>query len=109
MKCGLVLSMGARYNAWVAFLVATLASIPNARASCNVIPSAVRTFRSTTASINRPFASPGDPVEITFDPQCHGALREFGEGLGFRHVEAGPLVRSSYHARAALAEGSLVS
>ncbi len=26
------------------------------------------------------------------------ALKEFGAGLGFRHVESGPLVRSSFHA-----------
>ena len=25
-------------------------------------------------------------------------LREFGMAIGFRHVESGPLVRSSYHA-----------
>jgi lipoic acid synthetase len=30
------------------------------------------------------------------------ALREFGLGLGFRHVEAGPLVRSSFHADEAI-------
>lgn len=29
-------------------------------------------------------------------------LREFGQALGFRHVEAGPLVRSSFHADEAL-------
>jgi lipoic acid synthetase len=29
-------------------------------------------------------------------------LRELGEGMAFRHVEAGPLVRSSYHASDAL-------
>jgi len=26
-------------------------------------------------------------------------LREYGLSLGFAHVESGPLVRSSYHAR----------
>ncbi|MGA3027131.1 MAG: lipoyl synthase [Bryobacteraceae bacterium] len=29
-------------------------------------------------------------------------LRDVGKGMGFRHVEAGPLVRSSYHASEAL-------
>jgi lipoic acid synthetase len=34
-------------------------------------------------------------------------LKAFGEGLGFRHVESGPLVRSSYHAdEAVTATGS---
>jgi lipoyl synthase len=31
-------------------------------------------------------------------------LREFGYGLGFQHVEAGPLVRSSFHADEAIAK-----
>lgn len=33
-------------------------------------------------------------------------LRNFGQQLGFRHVEAGPLVRSSFHADEAIAAGS---
>ncbi len=32
-------------------------------------------------------------------PAEFAALREEALALGFRHVEAGPLVRSSYHAR----------
>ncbi|MGH7691085.1 MAG: lipoyl synthase [Candidatus Dormibacteria bacterium] len=31
-------------------------------------------------------------------PEEFAELREYGMGLGFAHVEAGPLVRSSYHA-----------
>ena len=31
-------------------------------------------------------------------PDEFAEIREFGESLGFAHVEAGPLVRSSYHA-----------
>jgi len=31
-------------------------------------------------------------------PEEFAELREFGMGLGFEHVESGPLVRSSYHA-----------
>jgi lipoyl synthase len=34
------------------------------------------------------------------------ALRDFGRQLGFQHVEAGPLVRSSFHADEALASPS---
>jgi len=33
-----------------------------------------------------------------FSPEEFDELRRVGERLGFRHVEAGPLVRSSYHA-----------
>ncbi|MEZ4554239.1 MAG: lipoyl synthase [Dehalococcoidia bacterium] len=47
------------------------------------------------------------PVERYWHPDEFAALTEEGRRLGFRHVEAGPLVRSSYHAgeqsRAALA------
>jgi lipoyl synthase len=38
------------------------------------------------------------PVERYWHPDEFAAVREAGERLGFRHVEAGPLVRSSYHA-----------
>jgi lipoic acid synthetase len=31
-------------------------------------------------------------------PEEFRRLREFGMAIGFRHVESGPLVRSSYHA-----------
>ncbi len=39
------------------------------------------------------------PVAKWWHPDEFSALREYGEALGFAHVEAGPLVRSSYHAR----------
>jgi lipoic acid synthetase len=39
------------------------------------------------------------PVERYVTPDAFAALRQDALGLGFRHVEAGPLVRSSYHAR----------
>jgi len=34
-----------------------------------------------------------------YHPDEFAALRDQALSLGFRHVEAGPLVRSSYHAR----------
>ena len=39
------------------------------------------------------------PVVRWWHPDEFAALAEYGESLGFAHVEAGPLVRSSYHAR----------
>ena len=39
------------------------------------------------------------PVVRWWTPDEFAALRELGEALGFSHVESGPLVRSSYHAR----------
>ena len=38
------------------------------------------------------------PVVRYVSPQEFSAYREAGRGMGFGHVEAGPLVRSSYHA-----------
>ena len=38
------------------------------------------------------------PVERYYTPDEFGRLRSFALGLGFGHVESGPLVRSSYHA-----------
>jgi lipoic acid synthetase len=38
------------------------------------------------------------PVRRFVSPEEFGLLRERGLALGFGHVEAGPLVRSSYHA-----------
>jgi lipoic acid synthetase len=43
------------------------------------------------------------PVERYYAPEEFDRLRAAGEALGFFRVEAGPLVRSSYHARRALA------
>jgi lipoic acid synthetase len=43
------------------------------------------------------------PVERYYTPEEFDRLRAAGEALGFFRVEAGPLVRSSYHARRALA------
>ncbi len=38
------------------------------------------------------------PVARYYTPDEFAALKAAGAALGFRHVEAGPLVRSSYHA-----------
>ena len=38
------------------------------------------------------------PLDRYYTPEEFGALRREGMSMGFRHVEAGPLVRSSYHA-----------
>jgi lipoic acid synthetase len=43
------------------------------------------------------------PVERYYTPEEFAELKHYGEGLGFAHVEAGPHVRSSYHAREQLA------
>jgi lipoyl synthase len=38
------------------------------------------------------------PIERYYDPAEYQAFVAYGRDLGFTHVEAGPLVRSSYHA-----------
>ncbi len=38
-------------------------------------------------------------VERYYSPEEFGELKKMGEDMGFRKVESGPLVRSSYHAR----------
>ena len=42
------------------------------------------------------------PVVRWWSPDEFDALGEYARGLGFSHVESGPLVRSSYHARQAV-------
>jgi len=42
------------------------------------------------------------PIERYYAPEEFEELKRAGEELGFSRVESGPLVRSSYHARAAL-------
>jgi lipoic acid synthetase len=44
------------------------------------------------------------PVARYYTPDEFAELKAYGLSLGFAHVEAGPLVRSSYHAREQLAE-----
>jgi lipoic acid synthetase len=39
------------------------------------------------------------PLVRYYHPDEFAAMREDALGLGFQHVESGPLVRSSYHAR----------
>jgi lipoic acid synthetase len=41
------------------------------------------------------------PVERYYTPEEFASIRESAEAMGFLRVEAGPLVRSSYHARRA--------
>jgi lipoic acid synthetase len=38
------------------------------------------------------------PIARYYAPEEFAELRDLGLAMGFRHVEAGPLVRSSYHA-----------
>jgi lipoic acid synthetase len=39
------------------------------------------------------------PVTRYYTPEEFAELAEVGRAIGFAHVESGPLVRSSYHAK----------
>jgi len=45
------------------------------------------------------------PVARFYDPSEFALLKEEGLGMGFTHVESGPLVRSSYHAERQVISG----
>lgn len=45
------------------------------------------------------------PVEKYYTPDEFEEIKREAEALGFRHVESGPLVRSSYHAASQVPEG----
>jgi Tol biopolymer transport system component len=55
----------------------TAAGIAPAYACCNVIPGTTQSFRASQTTIDRPFAGPGDFVELTLDPTCSPVAREF--------------------------------
>jgi lipoic acid synthetase len=43
------------------------------------------------------------PIDRYVHPDEFAGYKTFGEAIGLPHVESGPLVRSSYHAKAAKA------
>ena len=46
------------------------------------------------------------PIERYWTPEEFVALRDAGMAMGYRHVESGPLVRSSYHAERHVGQGA---
>jgi Tol biopolymer transport system component len=64
------------YRFWLlATLFGTsLATPQTGNAACNLIPSAVQSFRSTLGATNKPYAAPGDFVEVSVRPSgCDAA------------------------------------
>ena len=49
------------------------------------------------------------PIERYYSPDEFAALKRMALGLGFAHVESGPLVRSSYHAHEQVPNGAIRS
>lgn len=71
--------MRSRRPRWQLAIVLLTSLMPAraAVAACDIIPSARTTFRSTLGLSDRPFARPGDWVELTLDPRCHGSSPGF--------------------------------
>jgi lipoic acid synthetase len=82
-KSGLILGLGER----VEELTATMRDLRDV--DVNIL---------TLGQYLRPSAS-HLPVEKYYRPDEFGELASIGRSLGFIHVESGPLVRSSYHAK----------
>ena len=56
-----------------------------ARASCNQIPGTQHLFRGTLGTVNRPFAGPGEAIELRLSPTCDNSP-------GFSQVAADHIV-----------------
>src|SRR5947199_240404 len=55
-----------------------LALVRTANAACNLIPSAAQTYRGTLGTTDRPYASPGQIVELRVRPAlCDGISSGF--------------------------------
>jgi len=50
------------------------AGVSQVHAACNVIPEAPPTFRAAVGTTNRPFAAPGEPVQLTVGVGCKAGL-----------------------------------
>jgi hypothetical protein len=76
------MTIGKRYATTVATLGLMLATATAAHAICDVIPQPEIQFRGETASLNRVFASPGDPVRISIDTAgCEAGSAGFEMGV----------------------------
>jgi subtilisin-like proprotein convertase family protein/Tol biopolymer transport system component len=61
----------------VLVVLALLVDARSAAASCNQIPGAASAFRGTRGVVDRPFATPGDVVELRVSPACDPATPGF--------------------------------
>jgi len=81
-KSGLILGFGEEHEE----LVATMRDLVGV--GCDIL---------TIGQYLRP-SSHHHPIVRFYHPEEFQELKRTGEAIGFKHVEAGPLVRSSYHA-----------
>src|ERR1043165_3787645 len=72
-----------RFMRTIVGILAVLVAVVEARAACNLIPSASKTCRGALGDVNRPFAAPGDFVEVGASPaRCAGTSPGFSEVAG---------------------------
>lgn len=64
-------------------LVAVLLHAGTAGAACNIIPAAKASFRGFAGSVNRPFAKPGDWVEVSLAGGCAASPGFVGQPSDF--------------------------
>ena len=103
-SAGYARSLGVLARAKAAGLVTKSGIMLGLGESVDEVHAAIRDLRSVGVellTIGQYLRPSGDhlPVVKWWTPDEFAALREFAESLGFAHVESGPLVRSSYHAR----------
>jgi hypothetical protein len=73
----MVMRTGAWAGCRIVLWVAILHGAAPVHASCNQIPGTVTSFRGFRGALDRPFAGPGDPVEIALHPACDAASSGF--------------------------------
>src|SRR5262249_635510 len=64
--------VGLRYLASASGLALLLLSPETSRAACNLIPQTEKSFDSVRGAATRPFAAPGEPIELRLRP-CDAA------------------------------------
>jgi len=64
------MGLGRRFLVLSTILLMVFANRQPAAASCNVIPGATRTFRAAVGYVDRPFAGPGDFIELRPNSIC---------------------------------------
>src|SRR5258706_3366701 len=72
-----------------------------AQAACNLIPSASKTFRGPLGATNRPFAAPGDFVEVAVDQSRSATGPSRFAPAGENHVVTIVFTPTAGHAPAA--------
>ena len=71
--------MSARWPGAMALATALLVADRPAQATCNLIPGVANSFRATLGTADRPFARPGDWVELRLAGPCGGRSPGFAE------------------------------